>query len=147
MEDDQWEEVMQVNFTAATWLTKAVLKPMFKARGGAIINVSSVLGRRFGRGVVAYSAAKAAIERFTEALAMEVGRKGIRVNAVCPGVIETKMSQGLMHLHGERIQEHTPLQRVGRPEEVTKAVLFLASESMASFITGHKLYVDGGFSL
>jgi 3-oxoacyl-[acyl-carrier protein] reductase len=147
MEDEQWEEVMQVNFTSAVWLTKAVLKPMFKARGGAIVNVSSVLGSRFGRGVVAYSAAKAGIERFTETVAQEVGRKGIRVNAVCPGVIQTKMSQRMQFFIGDKVMERTPLQRVGQPEEVTKAVLFLASEKMASFITGHKLYVDGGISL
>jgi 3-oxoacyl-[acyl-carrier protein] reductase len=105
------------------------------------------LGAKFGRGTVAYSVAKAGLNRLSQALAMEVGQKGVRVNSVCPGVIETSMSNHLTSRLGDKLKEMTPLVRNGKPDDVAYAVLFLASEKTASFITGTTLYVDGGISI
>jgi NAD(P)-dependent dehydrogenase (short-subunit alcohol dehydrogenase family) len=135
------------NFTAPIKLTHMVLKSMMTSRKGCVINVSSILGFRFGRGVAVYASAKAAIERFTQSIASEVGRYGIRVNAVCPGMIETKMTDSLQKNMPPDILKRSPISRAGKPEEVAKSVLFLASESMASYITGTTLVVDGGISI
>lgn len=146
-EEEQWEEVLNVNLTHVARFTQPVVKRMFMARRGAVVNVSSVLGSRFGRGTVAYSVAKAGIIRFSQALALEVGSRGVRVNAVCPGVIETAMSRNLTERFDERLHEMMPLRRSGKPEEVSPAVVFLASERAASYITGTTLVVDGGITI
>lgn len=135
------------NFSAPIKLTQLVLKEMIINKNGAIINVSSILGSRFGRGVAAYAASKAALERFTQALALEVGRKGIRVNAVCPGMIQTKMTNALQQNMPPEMLKMCPIARAGYPTEVAHAVLFLASETSASYITGTTLVVDGGMSI
>ena len=145
-DDETWAEIFNVNLVTVMRLSKLVLRPMIRAKSGAIINISPILGFCKGRGAVAYSASKAAINRFTESLATEVGKKGVRVNSVCPGIIDTKMANNLLTLHKD-INDQAPLQRAGRPEEVAKAVLFLASQNTASFITGHNLVVDGGMSI
>ena len=146
-EDEQWNSVIDVNLSAVARLTRAVVKHMFKARSGAVVNVSSILASRFGRGVVAYSVAKAGLVRLSEALALEVGSRGVRVNTVCPGVIDTAMSRNLNARMEDRLHELMPLRRPGEADEVSGAVLFLASASAASYITGATLVVDGGMSI
>lgn len=146
-ENKDFEEMMNINFIALAILSREVLRPMMKQRSGNIINVSSLLSHRFGRGVTAYSAAKAGVDRLTESLASEMGKKGIRVNSICPGVIQTKMSDALTFRLGGHIKERTPLMRYGNPEDIAGAALFLASEKTASFITGQRIVIDGGLSL
>jgi 3-oxoacyl-[acyl-carrier protein] reductase len=146
-EDKEWDKIIEINLSATARLCRSVLKPMFRQKKGAIVNISSGLSARFGRGNVAYASAKAAVNRFSQALATEVGAKGIRVNVVCPGVVETKMSDALTTRLGDLLKELTPLARNGKPEEIAKPVVFLASEKAASYITGATLFVDGGSSL
>lgn len=147
MDEGQWEKVIDINLTYIVRMIRIVLKHMFTSKSGSIVNISSVLGESFGRGAVAYSVAKAGINRLTESLALEVGKKGIRINAVCPGVIETKMSTAIKFHLSDKILERTALHRFGSPDEVSSAVLFLASDKTASFITGRRLYVDGGLDI
>ena len=146
-EFDEIEKQTTANFTAPIKLTQLVLKHMMLNRKGSVINVSSVHGFRFGRGVAVYAANKSAIERFTQALALEVGRNDIRVNAVCPGMVETKMIQSLQKNMPPDILKRCPISRPGKPHEIANAVLFLASETMSSYITGTTLVVDGGISI
>jgi len=147
MGEDEWDEEISINLSSTARIIRIVLKYMFIAKKGAIINVSSVLAIRYGRGVVAYSSAKAAINRLTEALATEVGEKGIRINSVCPGVIKTSMSEAFISRVNKQIVERTALKRLGTPEDVVPSVLFLASDLASSFITGQKIIVDGGVVL
>jgi 3-oxoacyl-[acyl-carrier protein] reductase len=147
IEENEWEKEIDVNLNNTARLIRIVLKQMFIAKKGVVVNISSLLSQRFGRGVSAYAAAKAGIDRLTQALAMEVGIKGIRVNSVCPGIIETSMSKPLISRLGDNIIPQTALGRFGKPEEVAKAVLFLSSEITASYITGHLLRVDGGYGI
>ncbi len=144
---EEFDSQIQSNFLAPVKLTQLVLKTMLLKKKGCIINVSSIVGSRFGRGIVVYSSAKAAVDRFTQSLAMEVGRKGIRVNAVCPGMIETKMTNMLQKNMPPDLLKMSPLSRPGKPFEIARAVLFLASENMSSYITGTTLVVDGGLSI
>jgi 3-oxoacyl-[acyl-carrier protein] reductase len=146
-EEEEWDEVVDVNLSSVARFTRLVVKRMFMARSGAVVNVASVLGNRFGRGTVAYAVAKAGIIRLSQALALEVGSRGVRVNAVCPGVIETEMSRDLTRRFGTQLDELRPLRRAGRPDEVGPAVVFLASEKSASYITGSTVVVDGGLSI
>ena len=145
-DNDTWDNIFNINLIAIMRLTKLVLRHMIRVKSGSIINISSILGFCKGRGTVVYSASKAAIIRFSASLALEVGKKGIRVNSISPGIIDTKMATTLLTLHKD-IYEQAALQRIGKPEEVAKAVLFLASDKTASFITGHNLIVDGGMSI
>ena len=147
LKDEEWEKIISINLSTLSHLSKLASKHMFMQREGNIVNISSVVGTTGGRGVCAYSVAKAGVNRLTECMALELGRKGVRVNAVCPGVIDTGMSTQLQVMAGDRLKERTPLERSGTPDEVAKAVLFLASNKTASYITGAKLYVDGGVSL
>jgi 3-oxoacyl-[acyl-carrier protein] reductase len=144
---EEFDSQIQSNFLAPIKLTQMVLKTMLLKKKGCIINISSIVGSRFGRGIVVYSSAKAAIDRFTKSLAMEVGRKGIRVNAVCPGMIETKMTNMLQKNIPPDLLKMSPLSRPGKPFEIARAVLFLASENMSSYITGTTLIIDGGLSI
>lgn len=144
LEEEDWQKSIDVNLNNTARLLRSVLKLMFIARKGAVVNISSLLSYRFGRGVSAYAASKAAIDRLTQALALELGSKGIRINAVCPGIIHTFMTESLVERFGEIINQYSALGRIGKPEEVAKAVLFLSSNKAASFITGHLLTVDGG---
>jgi NAD(P)-dependent dehydrogenase (short-subunit alcohol dehydrogenase family) len=146
-EDAQWDEVLEVNLSALARFTRLVVRQMFMARRGAVVNIASVLGARFGRGTVAYAAAKAGIIRFSQALAMEVGSRGVRVNTVCPGIIDTPMSRQLTRRLEQRLPDMVPLCRIGNPEEVGPAVVFLSSESAASYITGTTIVVDGGMTI
>lgn len=146
-ENEDFEEMLGINLIALAILSREVLRPMMKQRSGNIINISSLLSHRFGRGVSAYAAAKAGVDRLTESLAAEMGKKGIRVNSICPGVIKTKMSDALTFNLGDQILDRTPMMRYGAPKDIAQASLFLASDKMASFITGQRIVVDGGISL
>ena len=143
------EEVQQqigTNFSQQALFTQHVAKVMLRQRKGAIVNISSLLGKRLGRGVAVYAAAKAAIDRFTQTLALEVGKKGIRVNGINPGLVATKMSKNIQANMPTELLAMSPISRPGSPEEIANAVLFLASER-ASYITGVCLSVDGGLGI
>jgi len=146
MSDEEWDEVIRVNLTGAYRLAKGVLRGMMKKRWGRIINISSVVGLIGNPGQTNYAASKAALIGFTKSLAREVASRGITVNAVAPGFIETDMTGALSKEQQERLAERIPLGRIGRPEEVASCVAFLASDD-ASYITGHTLVVDGGLAM
>lgn len=146
-EDDEWDSIYDVHLRAAVRLTRKVLKEMMRQKSGTIVNVSSVVAHTQGRGVSAYASAKAALKRLTEILAQEMGTKGIRVNAVAPGALDTPFSQPLKERLQELVVQKTPLGRFGNVEEVAHGVLFLASDVTGSFITGETLVIDGGLSL
>ena len=143
MTEDEWDRLFAVNVRSAFSLTKAVLPGMISARKGSIVNVSSMWGEVGASCEVAYSAAKAALIGLTKALAKEVGPSGVRVNCVTPGVIDTDMNAQLTEDDRAALADETPLGRIGSPEEVAKAILFLCGEG-ASFITGQVLGVSGG---
>ena len=147
LDEETIEKTIDINFRSPLYLSKAVLRYMIKQKSGNIVNVSSVSTHAWGRGITVYASAKAALERFTKTLAQEVGKKKVRINVVCPGVIDTDMSTNLRSVAGDIILTSTALKKYGQPAEVSKSVLFLASEETASFITGHVLHVDGGFNL
>lgn len=146
MDDDAWNEVLQVNVTGAYRLAKGVLRGMMKKRWGRIINVSSVVGLIGNPGQTNYGASKAALIGFTKSLAREVATRGITVNAVAPGFIQSDMTDVLSDEQKERLAEKIPLGRIGRPDEVASCVAFLASDD-AAYITGHTLVVDGGLAM
>jgi 3-oxoacyl-[acyl-carrier protein] reductase len=138
-----WDAVLDTNLTAVAMLTQAVLKPMLKQRAGRIINLTSVVGQSGNAGQANYAAAKAGIIGFTKAIALEVGSRGITVNAVAPGMIDTDMTRALPQAAQEAWTEKIPLKRLGTADDVAEAVVFLASDE-ASYITGHVLAVNGG---
>lgn len=143
MSEKNWDEVIEVNLKGVYYCCKAVLKTMLKQKRGKIINISSLTGVIGQKAQTNYAAAKGGIISFTKALAKEVGRWGIYVNAIVPGFIDTEMTQ---ELHPEIIEMHielTPLKRFGRPEEVADTALFLAID-MSSYITGQIIHVNGG---
>jgi 3-oxoacyl-[acyl-carrier protein] reductase len=139
------DRTLAVNITGAFLCAKAGLKEMLRARWGRIVNVSSAAALRGNAGQAAYSASKAGLLGLTKSLAREVGRKGITVNAVCPGLVETDMIAGLTPEQREALTAPTPLGRLGKPEEVAAAVRFLASEE-ASLVNGAVVAVDGGLT-
>lgn len=138
--------VLETNVTGIFNMTRAVVPFMISQRHGKIINLSSVSGEKGGRGQTNYAASKGAINAFTRALAVEVAPRGITVNAVAPGVIETEMSRAVRELAGDQIKGRILLRRYGQPEEVAHAVWFLSSR-YADYITGQVLHVDGGFKM
>ncbi|HEX5781793.1 MAG TPA: 3-oxoacyl-[acyl-carrier-protein] reductase [Solirubrobacteraceae bacterium] len=141
MDDDQWDKVIATNLTAAFRLTRQAMRPMIKARHGRIINIASVVGPRANAGQSNYAAAKAGLIGMTKTVAAEVARRGVTVNAVAPGFIETDMTKDIP----EAVIEAIPARRTGKPEDVAAAVRFLASED-AGYVTGTTLFVDGGMS-
>lgn len=141
---EEWDRVMNINLRGAFLLTKEVLPDMISCRQGSVINISSMWGETGASCEVAYSASKAGLIGFTKALAKEVGLSGVRVNCLTPGVIRTEMNRNLRPEDLDALKEETPLERLGDPEDVAKAALFLAGEE-ASFITGQVLGVNGGF--
>jgi len=142
IEDDQWQEVIDVNLTATFRLTRGVLKQMMRARFGRIVNVSSVVGLHANPGQANYAASKAGVIGFTKTVAAEVARRGITVNAVVPGLIATDLAEEV--LEGD-LAKAIPARRIGTPEEVAACIRFLASED-AAYVTGTTLTVDGGLS-
>jgi len=141
IEDEDWDRVLNTNLSAAFRLTKRSLKPMLKARYGRIVNIASVVGPRANPGQANYAAAKAGLIGMTKTVSHEVARRGITVNAVAPGFIETDMTKDLL----DDVVKAIPARRAGRPEEVAAAVRFLASDD-AAYVTGTTLFVDGGMS-
>ncbi len=140
--DEAFERMLRVHLFGTFYCTRAAVALMARAKRGAIVNISSVAAL-MGGGMVHYSAAKAGILGLTRAVAADVGPLGIRVNAICPGYIETPMTEGLGREHAERAIARTPLRRAGQPHDIASAALYLASEE-SSFVTGQWLSPNGG---
>jgi 3-oxoacyl-[acyl-carrier protein] reductase len=139
--DEQWQQVIDTNLSAAFRTTRRALGPMLRARFGRIVNVASVVGPRANAGQANYAASKAGLIGFTKTVAVEVARRGVTVNAVAPGFVETRLTEGI----GNGVVDAIPARRVGTPEEVAACVRFLTSEA-ASYVTAATLTVDGGMS-
>lgn len=146
MSEEDWRSVMETNLNGVFNCTKAAVVPMMKQRSGSIINITSVSGLVGMAGQTNYSSSKAGIVGFTKALAKEVARRGVRVNAVAPGFIDTEMVQTLEQKYMDEMLKLVPLGRIGKAEEVAHVVAFLASDE-ASYITGHVINVDGGMAM
>lgn len=143
MDDDEWYKVIETNLNSIYRMSKACLKPMFRARYGRIISVGSVVGASGNSGQVNYTAAKAGIIGFSKSLAQEMGSRGITVNVVAPGFIDTEMTASLPDFVKEEMLKRIPLRKLGQAEDVADAVAFLASDS-AKYITGETIHVNGG---
>ena len=143
MKPEQWTQVIDVNLNGVFHVTKAVIRKMVKQHSGRIINISSVVGFSGNPGQVNYSSTKSGLIGFTKSLSREVGTRGITVNAVAPGFINTAMTQALNESQQQAILDQIPLGRMGEAEDIANAVAFLASEE-ASYITGTVLHVNGG---
>jgi len=143
MKVDDWDSVINTNLTSLYRVAKACLRPMMKAKTGRIINIASVVGASGNAGQTNYSAAKAGMIGFTKSLAQEVGSRGITVNAVAPGFIDTDMTKELPEAQRDALLSAIPLARLGQPEEIASAVGFLASDA-AAYITGETIHVNGG---
>ena len=146
MSEEQWDDIMQVNLKSCFNLTKAVLRTMLKARAGSIINMSSVVGIQGNAGQANYAASKAGILGFTKSVALELGSRNIRCNAIAPGFIETEMTDALDEATVQGWRDAIPLKRGGKPEDVADACVFLGSD-MSGYITGQTLSVDGGMRM
>ncbi|MEO1949580.1 3-oxoacyl-[acyl-carrier-protein] reductase [Thioclava sediminum] len=143
MSDEDWQSVIDVNLTAAFRLMRAVLRPMMKARWGRIINITSVVGQTGNPGQVNYAAAKAGLVGASKSLAQEVATRGVTVNCVAPGFIETPMTEKLTEAQKDAILSGIPAGRMGTPEEIAAAVRYIASPE-AGYVTGAVLHVNGG---
>jgi 3-oxoacyl-[acyl-carrier protein] reductase len=143
MKDSDWDDVIDTNLKAVFRLSRAVIRPMMKQRHGRIINITSVVGASGNPGQANYAAAKAGVAGMTRALARELGSRGITVNCIAPGFINTDMTAGLPEEQQKALLSQIPLGHLGKPDDVAHAVAFLASEH-ASYITGQELHVNGG---
>ena len=143
MKDDEWEDIIDTNLSSVFKMSKSVLRGMIKNRSGRIISITSVVGAMGNAGQSNYAAAKAGMIGFTKSLAREVGVRGITVNAIAPGFIETDMTDNLPNDQKEALASQIPMGRLGTADEVANAVLFLAGDG-GSYITGQTLHVNGG---
>jgi len=143
MSEEEWMDVLNVNLNGAFKVTKTVLKFMLKKRWGRILNITSTSASTGNRGQANYAAAKAGIEAFSKSLAKEVGSRGITVNAIAPGYIQTDMTKVINEKVKEEILSQIPLSRFGKPEEISQLVDFLISDE-ASYITGQTIHINGG---
>jgi len=143
MKEDEWEDIINTNLSSIYKMSKLVLRGMIKKRSGRIISITSVVGAMGNAGQSNYAAAKAGMIGFTKSLAREVGVRGITVNAVAPGFIETDMTSNLPDEQKEALASQIPMGRLGTPDEIALAVLFLAGDG-GSYITGQTLHVNGG---
>jgi 3-oxoacyl-[acyl-carrier protein] reductase len=141
IDDEDWQKVIDTNLSAAFRLTRRALRPMIRARYGRVVNIASIVGQRANPGQANYAASKAGLVALTKTVAAEVAKRGVTVNAVAPGLIETEMTEGI----GGNLLEHVPARRAGTPEEVAECVRFLASDG-ATYVTGVCLTVDGGLT-
>ncbi len=143
MKEDEWNDIINTNLTSIFRMSKAVLRGMMKAKGGRIINISSVVGATGNAGQTNYAASKAGMVGFAKSMAKEVGSRNITVNTVAPGFIDTDMTKELADEHRQALLSSIALGRLGNPEEIAHAVSFLASDG-ASYITGETIHVNGG---
>lgn len=147
MSNKDWNDVLAINLTSAFYISKVVVQDMFmKKRPGSVINIASIVGVIGNGGQVNYAASKAGLIGFTKSLAREVASRNIRVNAIAPGFIQTKMTDKLTEEQKKALFVQIPMGRLGLPEDVAKAALFLASD-LSSYITGHVLHVTGGLGM
>ena len=146
MSSEQWQDVIDTNLTSVFNFCQAVTRPMMSARYGRIVNLSSVAANTGNPGQSNYAASKGGIEGFTRCIATELARRGITVNAVAPGFVETDMTEAVRNAAGDQIKKQIPARRLGQPDDIAHAVAFLVSDE-ASYITGQVLKVDGGLTL
>jgi 3-oxoacyl-[acyl-carrier protein] reductase len=146
MRDEDWQAVLDVDLSAPFRLSRAALRGMLRRRAGRIINISSIVGATGNAGQANYAAAKAGLVGMTKALAQEVGSRGITVNAVAPGFIVTPMTDSLSETQRSKLSEQIPLGRLGQPEDISAAVVYLASDE-AGWVTGATLHVNGGMAM
>lgn len=146
MRDEEWEEVLKVNLEAAFRLSRAALRGMMKARWGRIVSITSIVGVTGNPGQANYAASKAGLIGFTKSLAQEVAGRGITVNCVAPGFIETAMTEGLTDQQKQSLLARIPQGRMGTADDVAAAVVFLSSEE-AAYVTGQTLHVNGGMAM
>ncbi|MGE5625738.1 MAG: 3-oxoacyl-ACP reductase FabG [Bacillota bacterium] len=146
MKEEDWSAVIDTDLTSVFRVSKACLRGMMKARRGRIINIASVVGATGNPGQANYCAAKAGIMGFTKSLAREVGSRNVTVNTVAPGFIDTDMTRALTEEQRAALQQQIPLARLGQPEDIAQAVLFLASPG-AAYITGETMHVNGGMHM
>ena len=146
MKDEEWQKVLDVDLTAPFRLCRAALKGMLRRRAGRIISISSIVGATGNPGQANYAAAKAGLAGMTKALAQEVASRGITVNLVAPGFIATPMTEALTEAQKEKLAAAIPLGRLGQPQDVAAAVVYLASEE-AAWVTGTTLHVNGGMAM
>ena len=146
MKDDDWQQVLDVNLTAAFRLTRAALRGMMKRRWGRVVGITSIVGVTGNPGQANYAASKAGLIGMTKSLAQEVATRGITVNCVAPGMIETAMTDVLNEQQRARILTAIPMQRLGNADEIASAVVYLASEE-AAYVTGQTLHVNGGMAM
>ena len=146
MKEDEWQSIMDTNLTSVYRMSKALLRGMMKAKSGRIVNIASVVGATGNPGQTNYSAAKAGMIGFTKSMAREVGSRGITVNAVAPGFIDTDMTRELAEEQRNALLSSIPLGRLGNPAEIAAAVVFLATDA-AGYITGETIHVNGGMHM